>query len=279
MENILAPSKKPLIAVHRGKSGGNIIENSVASARCAVMSGGDIVEFDVARSRDGEIFVFHTGMELQLFKSPIPLCLRSASSIKRRSLFNDYFGNSGCKLQTLDEYLDGTKGLCLLNLDRIWKADPKKTLEKVKAHGMLGQIILKTCVSKRDEALMELAAKYLEIFFMGIVRNREQLDTLESLCKKYSLTLRGVEVIFSREDDYFASPEFFDRCKKMGWLVWVNAITLNGRPDMCACHGDDVSIRQSPDKGWEWLLDRPYDIIQTDWPSLLKDCIARRSSK
>ena len=30
-------------------------------------------------------------------------------------------------------------------------------------------------------------------------------------------------------------------------------------------HTDDVSMIDDPNKGWGWLVDHGFDIIQTDW--------------
>ncbi len=44
-------------------SGGNIPPNTIASFDIALKEGADILEMDLFKSIDGEIFVFHTGME------------------------------------------------------------------------------------------------------------------------------------------------------------------------------------------------------------------------
>ena len=30
-------------------------------------------------------------------------------------------------------------------------------------------------------------------------------------------------------------------------------------------HDDDTSVLGHPEQGWGWLMDRGFDIIQTDW--------------
>lgn len=78
--------------------------------------------------------------------------------------------------------------------------------------------------------------------------------------------MRGVEVLFRSEDDLFAQPEFVKKEREAGRFVWVNSIHLDGKPDMCAEHGDNYAIFDDPDKHWGFLLDRGYRVIQTDWP-------------
>ena len=61
--------KKVIIAVHRGSSGGNIIENTIKSFEIALKYGGDMIEVDAAKSTDGEIYTVHQGQEERLFFS------------------------------------------------------------------------------------------------------------------------------------------------------------------------------------------------------------------
>lgn len=65
MESIieLRKEKGVLVAAHRGSNAGNIPPNSIAAFDIALKDGADILEMDLFQSVDGEIFVFHTGME------------------------------------------------------------------------------------------------------------------------------------------------------------------------------------------------------------------------
>ena len=76
MESIIELRKKTgvLVAAHRGTSGGNIPPNSIAAFDIALKEGADILEMDLFQSIDGELFVFHTGMEPSHLDRHIPLC-------------------------------------------------------------------------------------------------------------------------------------------------------------------------------------------------------------
>jgi glycerophosphoryl diester phosphodiesterase len=65
MKDIIRDTAKNglLIAAHRGVAGGNIPCNSMASYETALVQGADILEIDIAKSNDGELFVFHPGLE------------------------------------------------------------------------------------------------------------------------------------------------------------------------------------------------------------------------
>jgi len=52
--------------------------------------------------------------------------------------------------------------------------------------------------------------------------------------------------------------------------VWYNAIVFNYKTVHAAGHNDDISAAGKPDEGWGWLIDRGVDMIQTDWPGMLR---------
>jgi glycerophosphoryl diester phosphodiesterase len=49
---------RPLVAAHRGVATG-ATENTIAAFAGAIEVGADMVEFDVRRTRDGELIAFH----------------------------------------------------------------------------------------------------------------------------------------------------------------------------------------------------------------------------
>ena len=57
---------------------------------------------------------------------------------------------------------------------------------------------------------------------------------------------------------------------------WVTdrALTLTDVPPYKPLYGDlddDISILEGPDRGWGRLFDKQIDVIQTDWPALVKN--------
>jgi glycerophosphoryl diester phosphodiesterase len=89
----------------------------------------------------------------------------------------------------------------------------------------------------------------------------------------------GAEVLFDTEDSEFATEAYVERMHKAGLLVWVNAIVYNHKAVLTAGHNDDISVVGRMDEGWGWLLDKGYDIIQTDWPMMLKQYISQRNAR
>ena len=124
---------RPLIAVHRGKNGGAIAENTVYSALNGFRLGADIVEFDVQRTLDGGIAVFHAGMEPKILSPAFPpVSLSIMSELKKRKFRAQYIGKLKYGVFELEEYLSALKGKGLLNFDRLWCADIGNCVETVK---------------------------------------------------------------------------------------------------------------------------------------------------
>ena len=93
----------------------------------------------------------------------------------------------------------------------------------------------------------------------------------------------GMEVIFSEESSAAADKAFIKRMHDAGKFVWANGIVYNYREVLSAGHNDDISVMGDPEQGWGWLVDRGYDIIQTDFVyqcrRFLEDTGRRRKEK
>ena len=83
----------------------------------------------------------------------------------------------------------------------------------------------------------------------------------------------GVELIFDSESSPVVNSDFIDLLKKKKLNRWCNAIKINDQDVLSAGHDDVVSIF-TPENGWGWLIKRGFNIIQTDWPMLLKSYVS-----
>lgn len=262
--------KKVLVAGHRGNWGGNIPPNTIASYKAALMLGVDIVETDVLRSIDNVFYAYHTGEEKGCFGIDKRLSDMSSSEIDDLEFRNSIFNLSGIGVDRMDDVLSFLKGRCFINIDRAWLGSWSDTLRYLKGFGMEDQIILKSPPEK--ELLTTLEAEGPEFMYMAIMKNADQYDAVKSS----RIRLVAVETNYQEEGGEISSDSFIGKLHDDGLLVWANALTLDGKKCLAAGHDDNVSITESPDKGWGYLLDKGYDIIQTDWPSLLIDYIKNR---
>ena len=67
-----------------------------------------------------------------------------------------------------------------------------------------------------------------------------------------------------------AMADYIRSHKEKGRLLWCNAILYNCKKQLSGGHTDDAAVTGDPDYGWGWIVDKGFDIIQTDWVMPLK---------
>ena len=261
--------RKVLLAAHRGCSGGNIIQNTIEAYENALLQGADIIEMDVIRTTDGKFFAFHNGQEKGVFGRPLDIRTLSSEQVRKLQFINGIQEQISEGVNSLDDILEYFKGRCLINIDRTWFFW-EDIVPYLKKHEMTDQIILKCHPTERELKVLEELAP--EMMFLPIVRTKEELE----LAGQYKINTIGAEVIFERDSDLFASDAFIEEMHKQGGLLWVNALTLNDTTKLSGGHDDNTAILKSMEEGWGWLLQKGFDIIQTDWPLLLRNYINER---
>lgn len=255
----LKNDKGILVAAHRGVAGGNIPPNTIAAFDIALKEGADILEMDLFKSKDGEIFVFHTGMEPAYLDHHFKVETLTSEEIRRLRLCNVDLAETFMPLNTFDEILEHYKNKCILNLDRCILI-VKDVMEAVKKHDMLDQVLLKSDPSDYSLKLVETYAptvNYMPVFM-------EEDNTSEKI-KQMNINYVGAELVFESEQSPVAQDSYLEKMHKDGKFLWANSLVYSSRVKLAAGHNDDISLTESPDKGWGWLADKGFDIIQTDW--------------
>ena len=105
-------AERIILCAHRGIWGGNIPCNNTIAYDFALAEGADMVEVDVTRSADGELFIFHPGMEKRQFGKDINIRQMNADEIRTLRLVNFDGTPTQIGLNTLDEVLEPLKGRC-----------------------------------------------------------------------------------------------------------------------------------------------------------------------
>ena len=255
----LSQEKGVLVAAHRGAAGGNIPCNTIAAFDIALRYGADILEMDLFRSIDGELFIFHTGQEPSQLDRHIHVETMTAAEIRKLKLVNGDFNETFLGLNTFDEVLEHYKGKCIMNLDRCIHilGDVVKQVER---HNMQDQILLKSDPSEKSLKIVEAYAPtydYMPVFM--------EEDRASERIKQMDIHYIGAELVFKSEDSPIARDSYIGAMKKDGKLLWANSLVYASKVLLAAGHNDDISMTENPDRGWGWLADKGFDIIQTDW--------------
>lgn len=261
MENQIKEKAKQhiLIAAHRGTAGGNLPCNTLAAYEAALRQGADIVELDVSKSADGELFVFHPGMEPYHLRSPRYIKDMTAAEVEQLHFVNQDGVETIHKISRLNDALEFLKGRCVVNIDKFWTCMPEIT-QAVRQHGMQDQVIVKTAAEEKWFDMVEQIAP--DFPYMPIV---SESDRCCEMLLKRPIRYIGAEVLFSSPESPTAQPEYREQMHRNGLVLWGNAIVYYYKAILSAGHSDDESLYGDPNKGWGWLADSGFDIIQTDW--------------
>lgn len=275
MSNLLWERKERdgvLIAAHRGTCGANIVQNTWLSCENALQHGADVVEMDAALSRDGIFYAIHDGEELSLWGMKRDVRTLLSREIERFPVMNglDLFIDQ--HLERLEYVLERLRGKCLINIDRSWFYW-KEMIQFLDKMQMQDQIVLKAPAV--EEYLKELEEAKVPILFMPIIRTVEEWE----LVKKYDIHTVAVEIIFEDVNAPVVQPEFIKELHDRKVLAWVNSLTLNDDITLSALLDDNRAIINGYDTAWGKLIDMGFDVIQTDWPALVKKYLEQRTAR
>lgn len=257
--------KKVLVVAHRGTCGGNIPCNSMQAFKAAVLAGADMVELDVERSADGELFIQHPKMEPVHLRMKDSIRKFPAEVVKQFRLSNWDHLPTQYPIVRLEEALTFLCGKCMINIDKFW-VNPKEISNLIHKLHMEDLVLIK---AENKPKYLEAVEKYAsDIPFMVVAK--EVGDVHEEMLHR-NIRYVGVEALFSSEDAPVAQKAFIDKLHKDGKIAWANAIVYDYHRVLTAGHDDDISMTENPKLGWGWLADRGFDLIQTDFVYQCRD--------
>lgn len=265
-----AEKNKVLISSHRGQAGTNIIENTVPAFKNALLHGADIVEMDIAMSTDGKYYTFHDGNEMRLLRTEKNIRTMTSKEIENLDYYNYEGMKSGGKINRFEDVLKELKGKCFINIDRCWDLKwrdfnyPLGAFELIRKYGMEEQIIYKTNIN--EYYLSQMSEHGVDLMYMPIVSSSEDVEKAES----YGLNIVALELLFPTEDNPIINDGNLAAWHDKGYLLWANSINVYDDFILSGGH-DDVHAIKEGTEAWDFLLDKGIDIIQTDWPAVLKN--------
>lgn len=259
-----------IVAAHRGTCGGNVIQNTILAYQNALLHGADMIEVDAAMTKDGVFYAFHNGEERLEFGVSGDIRTMTSKEAEELYALNSLGHKSHQKLERLETVLERFRGKCLINIDRSWFYW-KEMISLLKRMDMNGQILLKSGV---DEKLFkELEGSGTDIMYMPILKSPSQWEIL----KAYHLNVAAAELLFTDLESGFLKGEFINTLKRDGIAPWVNAITLDDDTLLSGGLDDNLAIASGFGESWGRLVRLGFEIIQTDWPALLKEHISGRA--
>lgn len=256
---------KAWIAAHRGIAGGNVPCNSVRGFEAALLHGADVIELDISISGDGTLYVFHPKKEPVFLHSDKLIPQMHDSEVDALRLYNMDGGVTCDPVPKFEDCLELLRDRCCINVDKFW-TDIPRIAAAIRAHGMQDQVIVKTPLKPEYIRLLEEYAP--DMPFMPLIR--EDDGTHERLLNNPRIRYIGAEILFDSESSHLASAEFVDKIHRDGCVLWVNPIIYDYREQLVAGRSDDWALSGDMDGSWGWLIERGFDILQTDWPLALR---------
>ena len=132
-----------LVVAHRGVAGGNIPCNTMTAYEIALLQGADMLETDLNMTADGELVIFHPGMEPAQLGVDTRIERMTYEEVKALRYVNYDRVPTQFGLVRFDDFLENFKDRCFINIDKFW-GHPAEIYQAVKRHGMLDQILVKS---------------------------------------------------------------------------------------------------------------------------------------
>lgn len=242
-------------------------ENSLDAINSIIQMGGDVVEIDIQRTKDGQLILMHDE-RLDRTTNGKGLIAETTFADIQKLFLKDHNGNvTQHKVPTLKEVLLMSKGRIMLNLD---KADRffEQVVALLQETGTTDIAILKGLQSI-EEINNRLGVHLDSIIFMPMVRmdNDDAEQRITSFVNEMAPVV--FEVGYQKSDNPL--PLKAKKLVARKSLLWYNS--LKGRNG----NHDDVVSKADPDAGYGYLIDKlGARMIQTDEPARLIEYLRSR---
>jgi len=258
---------KVLVASHRG-DWRNYTENSIEAIESCIQMGVDIVEIDVAQTKDGHLILMHDKKVDRTTSGKGFVTDFTLEEIQKMYLRNGLGRVSEFKIPTLEEAMLVAKDRISVNLDKADKYfdDVYKVLERT---GTIEQTIIKS-----DIPYEELRAEYGECFekmiFMPVVIIKDS-TTFHSILPILKRQYPYYEIVFEKENKELLL-EIKDYLKDSASIIWINSLW----PSLCGGYSDDRALKE-PDNTWGYLINElGARILQTDRPAMMLEYLREK---
>lgn len=270
---ITAAGRPPAVVAHRG-AWHREPENSLAAIEAAIAQCYEIVEIDIRRSADGQLFLLHDDTLLRmagLDRRPEEFTLAELNAIKLRTRDGgDAAVVTDETIPSLEQVFEITRDKIFIDLDVKFLHLLGDVANKAREMGVDRQVDLKADVDS-DNAL-------------ELLRSQPELTNIPFMAKAFFDDSSDTGLIdriiatgaFMCESKFSNLKTLGNQAKKLnaaGIPVWVNTLD----PVSC-CELTDSAALANPDTVWGSLIEAGVSVIQTDEPAALRAYIQSREA-
>lgn len=258
-------NRKVMIASHRGKFASSVMENTSLAFLTAMRQGADLMEMDLAKTKDGRIVGHHDDTMERLFHRSARIADYTLEELVQMEIYNCIGEPCAEKLESFDEIAAPLKRQTLLVLDKCWDCWDE-VYKELETKQMVCQTVFKFYIE--DDEAYHWAERHGDCMFIPMLGDTAYLERVEKL--KTKAAVPALEILPEKETDEVFAPETFSRLQRDGIKVWCNSLSLSSRLVYGAGYDDLKSLRLGGGAGWGRLILQGVSIIQTDWPWELK---------
>jgi glycerophosphoryl diester phosphodiesterase len=258
-----------LVIAHRG-DWRNFPENSLEAFSSAIAMGVDMVEMDVAKTKDNQLIIIHDKTLDRTTNGKGLVSDWNLDSLRKLYLKDGLGIETKYKIPTLEEALLVCKGKTLVNLDKSYEFF-NQAYDVAKKTGTTNQIVMKGYDKTVDQVMTDFGTKLDTITFMPII-NLDNQPNARQIIDDYQtkLKVKAFELVFSKDTSKVLTR--FSEIQKRGSRIWVNSLWAS----LNAGYADNEAVKNK-DSIYGWYLKKGVNMIQTDRPQLLIDYL--RSKK
>ncbi len=267
---IADPNRSCAIVAHRGAWHG-APENSLAAIEKAIAVGADIVEIDVRKSADGELFLMHDDTLLRMAGIDRDAETFTMAELQAIALREDNGGEGRAltdqRIPTLKQVFETIRGRIFADLDLKDRRLFSEVAACARDMGVASSVDLKTTVMTRQDLDWVRAQKIEGVPFMAMAYFTAG-DVSERLSLLSEIKPFMCELRFDRLDTIAGNRQLFEDA---GMAIWFNTLDM-------AASGEwtDPRALTEPDAIWGRLMDAGISTIQTDEPAALRAYIEVR---
>ena len=258
------PHDKIMVIAHRA-DWREAPENSVMAVKKAIEKGVNMVEIDLALTKDSVLVLMHDNTIDRTTTGKGKPSDYTLEEIKKFYLKDGLGVPTQMRIPTLDEILDTTQGKIFINLDKAFDYFDL-VYPVLKKRNLFDEVLFKGTATYEEFNRKYRAIKN-EIHYMPIVRlaNHEGWAKINDYMNHYKVY--GFELTLGSDESHMIN---FKEIQKSGARVWVNSLW----PQQSAGHHDDL-VLENPD-AYEWFVKNNINSIQTDRPKELIDFLKRK---
>ena len=265
---LLNPNDKSVLVVaHRG-DWRNACENSIEGIENAIRMGVDVVEADLARTKDGVLILMHDDNLDRTTTGTGPVNEHTLAEIKELKLRNGCFIRTKHRVPTLEEALLTAKDRIMINLDKAFEYFDQ-VYELLEKTGTTDLVIMK---SNAPASLVK--SSYEKYLYKLIFMPKVDLDDKDALTQldDYLRILSPAAVEFKFAYDSNKLPYRVRQIMEGKSRIWYNTLW----DTHAGGHDDDCSLID-PDEGYGYLINNlGATILQTDRPAYLIDYLHKK---